>query len=140
MAIAPKNTTKITESQLRRIVRTEIANALPKRRSMREGPYDRSSVNPPTQGAMGNEGSEGSWTYDENGVGLDAIGEIADAWDQFTEACVTLSRFADMSFPEADPGDTGGPDSGDRRSGLRGEMVSVLEMAKHQIDVILDEQ
>ena len=123
MAIAPKSTTKITEAHLRRIVRSEITSALPKRRRMREGPYDRSSVNPPTQGAMGKEGSEGSWTYDESGVGLDGGGEVAEAWEQFTEACVMLSRFADMSFPE---------DSGD--------MVSVLEMAKHQVDVILNEQ
>ncbi len=129
MAIASKNTTKITESQLRRIVRTEIANALPKRRSMREGPYDRSSVNPSTQGAMGDgRDLEGFWTYSENGVGLDAAGEIVDAWDQFTEACVTLSRFADMSFRDTEDGGPG-PLS-----------ATVLEMAKHQIDVILDEQ
>lgn len=118
MAIAPKSTTKITEGQLRKIVRSEIATALPHRRSMSESP---------TQRAMGDQNS---WTYDENGVGLDGGGSVVAAWQRFTAACVALSRFADMSFPEDDSPMTG----------TAGGMVSVLEMAKHQVDVILDEQ
>ena len=120
---------KITESRIRQIIREEASkltrrpSALSKRRGMRE--------------AM----TRGAWTYDENGVGLDGGGEVADAWEQFTEACVMLSRFADMSFPEADlTSDANGPDSGDRRSGLHGEMVSVLEMAKYQINAVMDGQ
>lgn len=118
MAIAPKSTTKITEGQLRRIVRSEIATALPHRRSMSESPY-RPRI-------------ENSWTYDENGVGLDGSGSVVAAWERFTAACVALSRFADMSFPEM--GDSPAP------MPAGSGMVSVLEMAKHQVDVILDEQ
>ena len=115
---------RLTESRLRQIIREESLklsrSRLLKRRAIKESLYD--------NGTPSGEG-KGSWTYDFGGVGLDAIGEVADAWDQFTEGCESLSRFADLSFVEAD--------SAENRGG--GEMVTVLEMAKHQIDVILDE-
>ena len=117
---------KITESRIRQIIREEslklLRSRLPKRRAIKESSYD--------DGIPSGKG-KGSWTYDFGGVGLDTQnGEVAAAWEKFTEGCESLSRFADLSFVEAD--------SPENRGG--GEMVTVLEMAKYQIDVILDEE